>query len=139
MALLRKMTCKDKASYDSTPPCSQLYSQFLYTKKLCHYSTTCTLQNDCRAHLKLQVSFAGNSLFYRALLQKRPIALSELYSHSVEYMQQHNERIPENYRSLLQKSPIKSLSELFSKDINHTCILQNDCRAHYRAHFSKKN
>jgi len=32
-ALLQKMTCKDKASYDSTPPCRNLHLQIVFLEK----------------------------------------------------------------------------------------------------------
>ena len=57
-ALLRKITCKDQASYGSSPPCMGSL-QFV-------------------GSLKSLVSFAEHRLFYMALLQKRPIILRSL-------------------------------------------------------------
>jgi len=57
-ALLRKMTHKDKASYGSWPPCMG------WLRLVCS--------------LKLWVSFKEYRLFYRALLQTRPIILRSL-------------------------------------------------------------
>jgi len=36
-ALLREMTYKDKAFYDSTPPCTKIQNMlYQYTKKICY-------------------------------------------------------------------------------------------------------
>ena len=62
---------------------------------------------------KLHVSFAEYSLFCRALLQKRPIILRSLLIEATpsnkSAREYHNLRdeSQKNYRSLLQKSPIK--------------------------------
>jgi len=62
--ILRKMTCKDMASYGCTPPCSvSQWWMIVYHN-----------DHDCNSmtydSLKLQDSFADYRLFYRALLQK---------------------------------------------------------------------
>jgi len=58
-ALLRKMTYKDKASYSSSPPCTQ---------ESCRQLAPSNENKILVSSLKWQVSFAGYCLFYRALL-----------------------------------------------------------------------
>jgi len=103
-ALWRKMTCKDKASYGSSPPCiaNPVSQSGLRTKgvrpladtpsklrmgpqrALAHGSTSksggCTGMGWLRlvGSSKLQVSFAEYSLSYRALSHKRPTILRSL-------------------------------------------------------------
>ena len=62
------MTCKDKASYGSSPSCTS-YMGWLRSV----------------GSIKLYVSFAEYRLFRRALLQKRPIILYILLSEATPY------------------------------------------------------
>jgi len=70
--------------------------------------------------LKLQVSYVEYGLFYRALLQKKPIILRSLLTEATPYMSHESSHIIRVslkieifaeyslfYRALLQKSPIK--------------------------------
>ena len=65
-ALVRKMTNKDKASYASSPP----NMGWLRSVGL----------------IELYASFAEYPLFYRSLLQKRPIILSILVTKATQQM-----------------------------------------------------
>ena len=58
-SLLRKMTYKDKGSYESSPPC-------IRNSKIC--------------------TFAEYRLFYRVLLQKRPVILRRLLTKATPYL-----------------------------------------------------
>ena len=76
-ALVQKTTCKDKAFYDSTPPASYFVAGYKHVNTDRQYNSTVgwlTLVGS----LKLQVSSAEYRLFYRAFLQKRPVALRSL-------------------------------------------------------------
>ena len=72
-ALLRKMAEKDKASYGSWPPCK------LFLDSIESWSSVFGMGwLQSVGSIKLKVSFAEYRLFYRALLQKRPVILSIL-------------------------------------------------------------
>jgi len=90
--------------------------------------------------IKLHVSFAEYGLFYRALLQKRPIILSILRSEATPCRHQANVLcvryvvcILSHHRSLLQKSPIKEtiviihcatyMVTCYGEPMNMVCIL----------------
>jgi len=72
-ALLRKMTYKDKVSYASSPPCIRYQSQSEY------------ISSNSHCHLKMKPT----RLFYRALLQKRPIISSILLTEATPYQSIH--------------------------------------------------
>jgi len=65
-------------------------------------------------HVQVQVSFAEYRLFYRALLQKRPMNCIYVYLHTYIHVQDvlayiyiASEYHTQNYKSLLQKSLAK--------------------------------
>jgi len=95
-ALLRKMTCKDKGSYESSPPCILLWSElilikgpmFLTNKKMLPFKNISFFWGIYILHSPppqfrryvQRISPASTSqksliygLFYRALLPKRPV------------------------------------------------------------------
>jgi len=82
--LLREITYKDKASYTSLPPCSIQMCMFEYVCTA-HYTWGAkkerkTKKQKVSAHQSLLEAYMPLRLFYRALLQKRPILSRSLHA-----------------------------------------------------------
>jgi len=68
--------------------------------------------------LKLQVSFAQYRLFYRALLQKRPVILRSLLTEATPYLSKEiykNVRICPKKRYSYEKRPVETKRDLFRR------------------------